>query len=168
MQKELAEIYKHLFLFLLEVAKWFIKPSFSRFFDSFNKALKQQNDVAVSIMNDYIDTVTDKGRIEGLIRIEDVRQTSDIIESKLDMLAPKITNMERHLETIVDEARTQGGFQQNQSSSAGESMLNLLSEQVGLKVREILGMCRRNIAPVLTNVCYQINTCQPLKIRVWY
>ena len=157
MQMELAEIYKHLFLFLLEIAKWFNKPSFSRFFDSFNKALQQEHDVAVSTINDYVDKITDKGRIEGLVRIEDARQTGDIIESKLDLFGPKIANIEQHLETIVDQARTQGQFQQHQLPVG--SMLKLLCEQVDWTVREALGMCRRNIGLMLTNACYQINTC---------
>lgn len=147
MQMELAEIYKHLFLFLLEIAKWFNKPSFSRFFDSFNKALKQEHDVAVSTINDYVNKITDQGRIEGLIKIEDARQTGDIIESKLDLVfGPKIANIEQHLETIVDEVRTLGQFH----LSVG-SMLNPLFEQADRKDREELGTCRRNIVLMLTN-----------------
>ena len=150
MQRELAEIYKHLFSFLFEVARWFIKSSFSRFLDSFNKDVKKEHDAAVSIINEYIDIIAERGMMEGLLRIEDVRQTNDILEWKLDLLVPKIANIEQYLETIVDENRTQGQFPKHQLLAAGNLMLSLLSEQVDSKIRETLGVSRRNVIPALT------------------
>lgn len=112
MQRELAEMYKHLFLFLLETAQWFNKPSFSRFFDSFNKALKQEHDITVLNITNCIDIIKERGWIEGLMRVEDIRQTSDILEQKLDIIVPRIASIEQYLGMIVDESRTQGQFQQ--------------------------------------------------------
>lgn len=80
----------------------------------------------MSTINDSIDIITDKGRIEGLLRIEDARQISDIIEWKLDMLVPKIAKIEHHLETIVDKTRTQGQFRHDELLSVGKNMLSLL------------------------------------------
>lgn len=145
MQGDLAEVYKQLFLFLLETAKWFNKSGFSRFFDSFNKAVKEEHDVAVSSINDHIDIIAKKGFVEGLLSIEDVRQTGDIIEWKLDLLVPRITNIEQNLEMLVDELRIQGQFQQDQLLSAGYSMRSLLLEQFDSKIRELVGMCHKNL-----------------------
>lgn len=138
------------------------QTKFFSVFDSFNKALKQEHDIAVSTINDHIDAIKDKGGIEGLIRIEDARQTGDIVELKLDLLVPlvpKMANIEQQLETIVDEARTRGQFQQDQSSSGGNDMLRLLTEQWDRKLRATLGMCHKNIALMLTNASCQMNMC---------
>lgn len=159
MQGELAEVYKQLFLFLLETAIWFNKPGFSRFFDSFNKKVKEEHDVAVSTINDHIDIIAKKGFVEGLLSIEDVRQTGDIIEWKLDLLVPRITNIEQNLETLVDEVRIQGQFQQEQFLSAGYSMRSLLLAQVDSKIREAVGMCYRNL-------CVSNNSCMLLDHRL--
>ena len=82
-----------------------------------------------------------KGRIEGLIRREDPRQTSDIVEPKLDMLVPKKENTEERLEVLVEEARRLHHYRQDELSSIGKSMVRLLTEQVDQEVREIPGIC---------------------------
>ena len=147
MERELAEVYKQFFLFLLEAAKWFNKSESSRFFDSFNKKVKEEHDVAVSLINDYIDLISNKGHVEGLLMIEDIRRTEDIIEWKLDMFTANVDDKFANLETAVDELRKQGQFQQYLVLSVGNYMRDLLLQEADSKDRQEIGMCCWKLSP---------------------
>lgn len=118
-------------------------------FDRLNKALKHdEHDVVVSTKNDCTNATMEKEKIEGLIRNEDARETSDTVEPNLSMLVPKEENTEERLEVLVEEARRLHHFPQDQVSSIGERMVGLLTEQINQKIQEIPGMCRSNISSV--------------------
>ncbi|KAF2654294.1 hypothetical protein K491DRAFT_679769 [Lophiostoma macrostomum CBS 122681] len=139
MQKDLAEVYKQLFSFLLEAGRWFNKSGFSRFFDSFNTAVKEKHDAAVAILNEHIDLIAQKGFVEGLLRTEDVRQTADIIEWKLDLFViPRLESIEDNLGALAEEVRKQPQLMQDQFMAAGNSMLNLLMQQVDTSLQDIV------------------------------
>jgi hypothetical protein len=139
MQKDLAEVYKQLFAFLLEAGRWFNKSGFSRFFDSFNTAVKEKHDNAVAILNEHIDVIAQKGFVEGLLRAEDVRRTADIIEWKLDLFViPRLESIEDNLGALTEEVRKQPQLMQDQFLTAGNTMVNLLMQQVDASIRDIV------------------------------
>ena len=145
MQRELAEVYKALFLFLLKVAEWFNKSSVSRFFDSINKAIKQEHEEAVAVINRSIDIMTEKAGVEKLAAIEYIRRTNDIIEWKVDQLneatVPFMAAMKTNMETLVDEVRMQGHIESQQNLvDLGKQMVSLLLEQSKGQIREMIGM----------------------------
>ena len=152
MQRQVAEVYKALFLFLLKVAKWFNKSSVSRFLDSFNKAIKEEHEEAVAVINRSIDIMIEKAGVEELARIEYIRRTTDIIEWKVDQLneamVPFMAEMKTNMETLVDEVRMQGHIQSQQNLvDLGKWMVCLLLEQSEGRIREVIG-----ISPFLSSV----------------
>lgn len=118
----------------METAKWFNKSGFSRFFNSFNKAVIDEHNNAITVINRSVDIVTERGQVEGLLRLEDVRLTSDIVEWKVDVLSEnvdsRLANLEVNFEALVDEFRLHNHYQRQDRLEAGSLMLGLLLEQM--------------------------------------
>lgn len=135
------------FLFLLKAAEWFKKSEFSRLLDSFNKKIKEEHDQAVSLINEYIDIITHRGYTEGLLKIEDVQQSQDIMEGKLDIIYKDFGQRFTDLETNVDDMRKEYRFlvddlgkERLQMLRIGENMLRQFSKFVNATNWEQSGM----------------------------
>ncbi|KAJ4287701.1 hypothetical protein N0V90_012404 [Kalmusia sp. IMI 367209] len=127
LQRQLADVYEALFSFLLEAAKWFNDPKFSRFFDSFNKRMKEKHANAVSVINQSIDIIIERGSVEELARVEYTRRTADIIEWKLDNLSEVVVPAVAEMRTMVDEVRMGCAvFSADNLRQLGETMVSLL------------------------------------------
>ncbi|KAF2730212.1 hypothetical protein EJ04DRAFT_500915 [Polyplosphaeria fusca] len=143
MQRQLGEVYKRFFTFVLKAIRWFQKSSTSRFFDSFNKAVMVEHDEAAEAINRSIDILIQKGDVAELARIEDIRRTADIIEWKVDKLnddvVPWIADMKVDMASLVDEVRFRNRVEDPQMLlSIGNLMRRMFSENVS-RIESVIG-----------------------------
>ncbi|KAF2109458.1 hypothetical protein BDV96DRAFT_236597 [Lophiotrema nucula] len=143
MQKQLGEIYKRLFLFILNAIEWFKKSSMSRFWDSFNKAVKERHEEAEKAINTCINVLIEKSGVAQLARIEEARLTSNIIECKVDNLkedvVPWLANIDANLATLVEHRRMENPWENPLVLlQVGKIMGGLLKDQCVSSIRDLI------------------------------
>ncbi|KAF2135437.1 uncharacterized protein K452DRAFT_239385, partial [Aplosporella prunicola CBS 121167] len=117
LKAQLAEVYKKLFVFLWEAAKWFKKSSARRFLNSFNKTIVEERKKAESGINSAIDLIRERSQVEGLRWTNEIKDSSRNVEDRLKELAIK-----------VDECREENRFSQQELVTIGKRMVLLLEQ----------------------------------------
>ncbi|KAL1648715.1 hypothetical protein SLS58_001890 [Diplodia intermedia] len=124
MKKELAEVYKKLFVFLWEAAKWFTKPAYRRLLNSFNQAILKERKAAEDGIISAISKIRQMGEQEGLRWTSDIKDTTHDVNDRLKEMGSAFQSMEAK----VDECRAESRCTQQQLLAMGRNMLHLLEQ----------------------------------------
>lgn len=124
MKQQVAEVYKMIFNFLLNAAKWFNKPAPFRFFDSFNTAILADSKSAEDGISAAIDRILEKSHATGLIWTHEIRHGTHNANQRLERLGTVVED----LRMKVDERRAEDRLQQEEILNLGRQLVPLLQQ----------------------------------------